>query len=292
MLGWRASAPDLEEDGQGGTRHKGSPYLVAGLSWHLPGLVGPQPPPEAPALLAPSFHEGSTVCPDVPSKRRAVRPGLVDGSVYLLTLPVPRAESLSAAAAEEREDQRLSGAEQDQGAGSPGVPALLLQPDLEGRPERLPAARTEPGPARRRGRRPGGQEPAGGGVAPAELQHHPAAPPGCQPAAQHPPAPLVLAPCDGTLLVSGLQKELGLGPGPLLPPPLLQAGGSPVASAAQLLDAHLRISSSTAPGPAAAAPQPRFATLSPSLEPAGLPQGDCEMEDLTSGPLGTFVLVQ
>ncbi|XP_061049841.1 serine/threonine-protein kinase SIK1 isoform X2 [Eubalaena glacialis] len=125
-----------------------------------------------------------------------------------------------------------------------------------------------------------------------QLQHHPAAPPGCQPAAQHPPAPLVLAPCDGTLLVSGLQKELGLGPGPLLPPPLLQAGGSPVASAAQLLDAHLRISSSTAPGPAAAAPQPRFATLSPSLEPAGLPQGDCEMEDLTSGPLGTFVLVQ
>ncbi|XP_036706465.1 serine/threonine-protein kinase SIK1 isoform X1 [Balaenoptera musculus] len=125
-----------------------------------------------------------------------------------------------------------------------------------------------------------------------QLQHHPAAPPGCQPAAQHPPAPLVLAPCDGTLLVSGLQKELGLGPGPLLPPPLLQAGGSPVASAAQLLDAHLRISSSTAPSPAAAGPQPRFATLSPSLEPAGLPQGDCEMEDLTSGPLGTFVLVQ
>ncbi|XP_059955692.1 serine/threonine-protein kinase SIK1 isoform X2 [Mesoplodon densirostris] len=124
-----------------------------------------------------------------------------------------------------------------------------------------------------------------------QLQHHPAAPPGCQPAAQPPPAPLVLAPCDGPLLVSGLQKELGLGPG-LLPSPLLQAGGSPVASAAQLLDAHLRISSSTAPGPAAAAPRPRFATLSPSLEPTGLPQGDCEMEDLTSGPPGTFVLVQ
>lgn len=125
-----------------------------------------------------------------------------------------------------------------------------------------------------------------------QLQHHPAAPPGCQLAAQPPPAPLVLAPCDGALLVSGLRKELGLGPGLLLPPPLLQAGGSHVASAAQLLDAHLRISSSTAPGPAAVAPQPCFATLSPSLEPAGLPQGDCEMEDLTSGPPGTFVLVQ
>ncbi|XP_059866236.1 serine/threonine-protein kinase SIK1 isoform X1 [Delphinus delphis] len=125
-----------------------------------------------------------------------------------------------------------------------------------------------------------------------QLQHHPAAPPGCQPAAQPPPAPLVLAPCDGALLVSGLRKELGLGPGLLLPPPLLQAGGSHVVSAAQLLDAHLRISSSTAPGPAAVAPQPCFATLSPSLEPAGLPQGDCEMEDLTSGPPGTFVLVQ
>lgn len=65
MLGWWASAPDLEEDGQGGTRHKGKPYLAAGVSWHLAGLVGPQPRPEAPALLTPSFHEGSTVCPDV-----------------------------------------------------------------------------------------------------------------------------------------------------------------------------------------------------------------------------------
>nr|XP_058920764.1 serine/threonine-protein kinase SIK1 isoform X2 [Kogia breviceps] len=125
-----------------------------------------------------------------------------------------------------------------------------------------------------------------------QLQHHPAAPPGCPPAAQPPPAALVLAPCDGALLMSGLQTELGLGPGPLPPPPLLQAGGSPVASAAQLLDAHLRISGSAAPGPAAAAPQPRFATLSPSLAPAGLPQGACEMEDLTAGPLGTCVLVQ
>ena len=46
------------------------------------------------------------------------------------------------------------------------------------------------------------------------------------------------------------------------------------------------------PSPAAAAPQPRFAMLPVSLEPTGLPHGDCEMEDLTSGPLGTFVLVQ
>ena len=92
--------------------------------------------------------------------------------------------------------------------------------------------------------------------------------------------------------MSGLQKEVGLGPSPLLPPHVLQAGGSPVASAAQLLDAHLRISSSTAPSPAEAGPQPRFAVLPVSLEPTGLPRGDCEMEDLSSGPLGTFVLVQ
>uniref|UniRef100_A0A4W2GJN4 non-specific serine/threonine protein kinase n=1 Tax=Bos indicus x Bos taurus TaxID=30522 RepID=A0A4W2GJN4_BOBOX len=119
-----------------------------------------------------------------------------------------------------------------------------------------------------------------------QLQHHTTAPASCQ------PAPLVLAPCDGALHMSGLQKDLGLGPSPLLPPHLLQAGVSPVASAAQLLDAHLRISGSTAPSPAAAAPQPRFAMLPVSLEPTGLPHGDCEMEDLTSGPLGTFVLVQ
>lgn len=119
-----------------------------------------------------------------------------------------------------------------------------------------------------------------------QLQHHTTAAASCQ------PAPLALAPCDGTLLMSGLQKDVGLGPSPLLPPHLLQAGVSPVASAAQLLDAHLRISSSTAPSPAVAAPQPRFAMLPVSLEPTGLPHGDCEMEDLTSGPLGTFVLVQ
>uniref|UniRef100_A0A8C6DPE2 non-specific serine/threonine protein kinase n=1 Tax=Moschus moschiferus TaxID=68415 RepID=A0A8C6DPE2_MOSMO len=119
-----------------------------------------------------------------------------------------------------------------------------------------------------------------------QLQHHTTAPASCQ------PAPLVLAPCDGTLHMSGLQKELGLGPSPLPPPHLLQAGISPVASAAQLLDAHLRISGSTAPSPSAVGPQPHFAMLPVSLEPTGLPHGDCEMEDLTSGPLGTFVLVQ
>ncbi|XP_032353009.1 serine/threonine-protein kinase SIK1 isoform X1 [Camelus ferus] len=125
-----------------------------------------------------------------------------------------------------------------------------------------------------------------------QLQHHTVALPSCPQAPQPPPSPLVLAPRDGGLLVSGLQKELGLGPGPLLPPHLLQAGVSPVVSAAQLLDAHLRISSPAAPIPATAHPQPCFAVLPPSFEPTGLPQGDCEMEDLTSGPLGTFVLVQ
>lgn len=108
-----------------------------------------------------------------------------------------------------------------------------------------------------------------------QLQHHPA---GCQQA-----PPLVLTPCDGALLVSGLQKELGLAPGPLLPPHFLQAGGSPVAAAAQLLDAHLHIG--------AAAPLPA-ASLPASLVAAGLPQADCDMEDLTSGQRGMFVLVQ
>jgi len=116
------------------------------------------------------------------------------------------------------------------------------------------------------------------------LHHHPAGPPSCPQAPQLPPAPLVLAPCDGALLVSGLQKELGLGPGPLLPPHLLQAGSSPVASAAQLLDTHLHISHATAPHPAA--------TLPPSFVGVGLPQADCELEDLAAGQLGTFVLVQ
>ncbi|XP_036300844.1 serine/threonine-protein kinase SIK1 isoform X2 [Pipistrellus kuhlii] len=125
-----------------------------------------------------------------------------------------------------------------------------------------------------------------------QLQHHPAAPPSCQQAPQLPPVPLVLAPCDSALLVSGLQKELGLGPGLLLPPHLLQAGVSPVSSAAHLLDTHLHISTATAPLPAAAPLQPHFAMLPPGFDPMGLPQGDCEMEDLTSGQLGTFVLVQ
>ncbi|XP_023378943.1 serine/threonine-protein kinase SIK1 [Pteropus vampyrus] len=105
-------------------------------------------------------------------------------------------------------------------------------------------------------------------------------------------SPLLLAPGDGALLVSGLQTELGLGPCPLLPPRLLQAGVSPVASAAQLLDTHLRISAASAPLPAATPLQPHFAMLPLVFDPMGLPQGDCEMEDLTSGQLGTFVLVQ
>ncbi|XP_049730926.1 serine/threonine-protein kinase SIK1 [Elephas maximus indicus] len=133
-----------------------------------------------------------------------------------------------------------------------------------------------------------------------QLQHHPAAQPSCSQAPPLPQAPYVLAPCDGsgvpplssTLLVSGLQKELVLGPSPLLPPHLFPAAASPAASAAQLLDTHLHISSTAASLASAATPQPCFAVLPPNFEPAGLVQGDCEMEDLTAGQVGTFVLVQ
>ncbi|XP_066226172.1 serine/threonine-protein kinase SIK1 [Saccopteryx leptura] len=125
-----------------------------------------------------------------------------------------------------------------------------------------------------------------------QLQHHPAAPLTCQQAPQPPPVPLVLAPCDSTLLVSGLQKELGLGSSPLLPPHLLQTGISPVTSTAQLLDTHLRISTVAAPLTIVTPQQPHLAMLPPGFDPMGLPQGDCEMEDLTSSQLGTFVLVQ
>ncbi|XP_003464014.1 serine/threonine-protein kinase SIK1 [Cavia porcellus] len=116
-----------------------------------------------------------------------------------------------------------------------------------------------------------------------QLQHHPGSPPSCPQAPQPPPAPApyVLAPCDG-LLVSGL---------PLLPAPLLHSGTSPVTSTAQLLDTQLHISSSPAtllPGALA----PCFARLAPGCDPSGRLQGDCEMEDLTSGQRGTFVLVQ
>nr|XP_007967643.2 serine/threonine-protein kinase SIK1 [Chlorocebus sabaeus] len=122
-----------------------------------------------------------------------------------------------------------------------------------------------------------------------QLQHHPAAVAGCSQAAQPAPAQFVIAPCDGpgaaplpsTLLMSGL---------PLLQPPLLQTGVSPVASAAQLLDTHLHIGAGPTTLPAA--PPPRLARLAPGCEPLGLLQGDCEMEDLTPCPLGTFVLVQ
>ncbi|XP_054531286.1 serine/threonine-protein kinase SIK1 isoform X3 [Pan troglodytes] len=122
-----------------------------------------------------------------------------------------------------------------------------------------------------------------------QLQHHPAAAPGCSQAPQPAPAPFVITPCDGpgaaplpsTLLMSGL---------PLLPPPLLQTGVSPVASAAQLLDTHLHIG--TGPTALPAVPPPRLARLAPGCEPLGLLQGDCEMEDLMPCSLGTFVLVQ
>lgn len=116
-----------------------------------------------------------------------------------------------------------------------------------------------------------------------QLQHHSATPAGCPQGPQPSPVPVpyVLTPCDG-LLMSGI---------PLLPAPLLQAGMSPVASAAQLLDAHLHISAGPVALPAGPLPQ-CLTRLAPSCDPAGLPQGDCEMEDLTSGQRGTFVLVQ
>ncbi|EHH51831.1 Serine/threonine-protein kinase SIK1, partial [Macaca fascicularis] len=122
-----------------------------------------------------------------------------------------------------------------------------------------------------------------------QLQHHPAAAPGCSQAAQPAPAQFVIAPCDGpgaaplpsTLLMSGL---------PLLQPPLLQTGVSPVASAAQLLDTHTHIGAGPTTLPAA--PPPRLARLAPGCEPLGLLQGGGEMEDRTPCPLGTFVLVQ
>ncbi|XP_005375847.1 PREDICTED: serine/threonine-protein kinase SIK1 [Chinchilla lanigera] len=124
-----------------------------------------------------------------------------------------------------------------------------------------------------------------------QLQHHPDAAPSCPLAPQPPstptpapapaPAPYMLAPCD-SLFMSGL---------PLLPAPNLQTGASPVVSAAQLLDTHLHISTSPTTLPSRAL-APCFARLAPGCDPAGRLQGDCEMEDLTSGPRGTFVLVQ
>lgn len=114
-----------------------------------------------------------------------------------------------------------------------------------------------------------------------QLKHHSVTSSGCQPGPQPSPVPCMLTPCDG-LLMSGI---------PLLPAPLLQAGMSPVASAAQLLDTHLHISAGPVALPTGPLPQ-CLTRLAPSCDPAGLPQGDCEMEDLTSGQRGTFVLVQ
>ncbi|XP_075398364.1 serine/threonine-protein kinase SIK1 isoform X2 [Tenrec ecaudatus] len=137
-----------------------------------------------------------------------------------------------------------------------------------------------------------------------QLQHHPVAmaQPSCPqapPPPPLPPAPYVLPACDSTastlsssILVPGLQNGLVLGPSPLLPAHLFPAAATPMASTAQLLDAHLRISSATTPLVPAAPLQPHLAVLPPGFEPAGLAQGDCEMEDLSVGQLGTFVLVQ
>ncbi|XP_076975128.1 serine/threonine-protein kinase SIK1-like isoform X2 [Tamandua tetradactyla] len=110
-------------------------------------------------------------------------------------------------------------------------------------------------------------------------QHHPAAPPVLTPQGD-PGAP----PLSSALLMSG--------PSALLSPPLLPASASPVASAAQLLGTHLRLGGHVLPLPTTLPPLPPLAVLSPSFQPMGLPQGDCEMEDLSACPRGTFVLVQ
>lgn len=108
---------------------------------------------------------------------------------------------------------------------------------------------------------------------------HPASTPTCLQGPLPPSAPL---PC--ALLLSGLPKELC----PRLPPPVLQAGLSPVISAAQLLDTHLHIT-----GPAPTMP-PHLAVLGPGFDPAmGLRRGDCDREELSPGPRGgACVLVQ
>lgn len=108
---------------------------------------------------------------------------------------------------------------------------------------------------------------------------HPASTPSCLQGPLPPPAPL---PC--ALFLSGLPKELC----PRLPPPVLQAGLSPVVSAAKLLDAHLHITGSAPTTP------PHLAVLGPGFEPAtGLRRGDCDREELSPGPRGgACVLVQ
>ena len=67
-----------------------------------------------------------------------------------------------------------------------------------------------------------------------QLQHHTMAPAGCQ------PAPLVLAPCDGALHMSGLQKDLGLGPSPLPPP-------TPATCSVLMTYSHLSVHSLSVP---------------------------------------------
>ncbi|XP_054982537.1 serine/threonine-protein kinase SIK1 [Sorex araneus] len=112
-----------------------------------------------------------------------------------------------------------------------------------------------------------------------QLQHQAASTPSC-PQSPLPPA----AALPGPLPAPGLPEELGLRP----PAPLLPAGLSPVVSAAQLLDTHLHIG-----GPASSAPPAPLATRAPSFEPvAGLRPGDCDMEALSPGRRGAFVLVQ
>lgn len=147
------------------------------------GTAAPNQTPKEDDLLAPG--RGGVAKSDwVAGERRAPRkthlptsrarlhalpaPGPGAGGSQPTCACPPRPESLSAAAEEERADQRVSGPEQAQGAGSPGVPGLP-QPGGAGRPERPPAARAEPGPAQWRGRRPGGPGPAAGRAAPAEV---------------------------------------------------------------------------------------------------------------------------
>lgn len=132
-----------------------------------------------------------------------------------------------------------------------------------------------------------------------QLQHHQ---PACHQPSQVSESHTILLPdttgnkASNSLLLSKLQSEnsleLAFGNAQLLPPHLFGVSVSPVSSAAHLLDAHLHISSNVSPFASMFTQQNSFAVQSPSYKLVTLQNGDCEMEDLTSLPMGKFVLVK